>query len=112
MTVSSIDSQVNNLQLLRAQSAFRKTLENLEKAKQNEKPEPKEDIKEVIPPNTSSLWNYGVSKKENEADIRKEDAYVTEIKKFINKYNFTEVEEEDIQSALRYGTSLLADYIA
>lgn len=112
MTVSSIGLQTDNLQILRAQNAFRKTLENLERAKQNTKPEQQEDIKEAIPSNTSSHWNYGVSKKENETDIRKEDTYVSEIKEFINKYNITEVEEDEIQSALRYGTSLLADYIA
>lgn len=112
MTISSIGNQADSLQILRAQNAFRKTLENLERTKQNAKPAQEESIKDAVPEKTIINLTYGVNKTENEPVMRNEDKYVSEIKQFADKYNFTEVEEDDIQSALKYGTSLLADYTA
>jgi sugar (pentulose or hexulose) kinase len=112
MTITGIGIQTENLQVLRAQNAFRKTLENLERAKQNTQPAQEENIKDTVPSRTISQATYSATKIENQPDTRQEDKYVSEIKDFINKYNLTGVEEDDIQSALKYGTSLLADYIA
>jgi hypothetical protein len=112
MTISNIGIQTDNLQVLRAQNAFRKTLENLEKSKQSAPPAQEADIKDSVSSNTFLHGTYEVSKSANEPVMGKDDKYVSEVKDFINKYNLTDIEEGDIKDAMKYGTSILADYTA
>ncbi len=95
MTIGGIGSQIDNLQVIRAQRAFEKR--NCEAQKELKQPEsPGEAIDKTIPPGFSGNDNKGIQ----------------EIKNFANQYNLPGIEEDDIHHALKYGTSLFADYSA
>lgn len=94
MSISGIGSGVNTLQSISAQNAFQKTLRNI--AQSQKQPEvPKEPEKINI----------------NQPTI-KEKLLMNEVKQFADQYNMTDVEDDEIHYAIKYGTSLLADHFA
>lgn len=95
MAISGIGSQINVLQAIRAQNAFAK-----KPAEKIESLQPIEKEFAVEPKITSKIA------------FDKNDKNIMAVKNFAEKYNRTDVDEEDINYALRYGTSLFADYTA
>lgn len=104
MTVSGVATQLNILQALRAQNAFMK----IPRAQEGDIQERKdEDVKVSISSKQINTEALNISKPQIPSS-----PYVTEIKAFADKYNTADIEENDIQEALKYGTSLFADYTA
>lgn len=102
MTMSSIST----VQAPRPQEAFQKTLKNLH---ENQK---KQDNTEVSAPNKDAE-NVQRTETETMQKISYEfSERAQEIKNFASQYSSAEVDDEDIHYAMRYGTSLLADYTA
>ncbi len=101
MMVGKVNTDTNNIQAVRAQQSF----ENLKKIAQNRAASQK-SISAPEEPKSNNLdeINHG------ESDINKK--YMDEIKDFMGKNKLNDVEDDDIKYALRYGTSLLADYKA
>lgn len=88
MTISGIGSQGSILQTVRAQSAFQRVIKNDQEKQQQEIKLPVEPI------------------------LKKEQPYINEIRSFAAQNNITDVEEDDIQYALKFGTSLFVDKTA
>jgi hypothetical protein len=132
MTVGSVNSGISGIQLrsgsetrragsaglqgeliqaLRAKQAF----ENTKKLSRNEEilknGFSEEDVKLSISSQDIKIKNTPEEPKEEDF-MEKNGKYLGEIKEFANRHNFNEIEEEDIKHALRYGTSILADYTA
>ncbi len=108
MTVSSIGFNTNSLQAIRAKNAFQTVIKNNEKTRENINIPKDEGVKVSI---SSKILNTEMSSINNTISER-ENRFIGEIKEFADKYNITNVKEDDIQDALKYGTSLFADYIA
>ncbi len=112
MAISGIGFQENSLQVLRAQNAFQKTIKNIEESQKTGKLPQQEDVKVSI-----SLKNINKEAVSDPHETMKrvqerKDPYISEIREFANKYNITDIEDQEIEEALKYGTSLLADYTA
>ena len=103
MTVSGIGPQINSLQALRAQNAFMKIQKTRE-----------ENIQEVLKDVKVSISSKEIN---TDSTVRSEpkvtfSPYINEIKTFADKHITENIKEDDIQEALKYGTSLFADYTA
>lgn len=106
MTITSVGFQTNSLQAVRAQNAFQKSMRvSAEKIPQGF------DKEDVVVSISSKNLNENVSVKNNEINSSKENSYISEIKRFASQNNITDFENEDIQDALKYGTSLFVDQI-
>lgn len=109
MAVSGIGIQTSNLQILRAQNAFQNNIKTNEEVQKCPQGFDEEDVKISI-----SSKNLTINDKSQvmEQVQNGKNGYISEIKEFANKCNITDVEEDDIQQALRYGTSLFVDHTA
>ena len=111
MTVGGVGSGISSIQFLRAKQAF----ENTNKlSKNNELLKNgfnEEDVKLSISSKDINIKKQTEEVK-NDDFLEKNKKYIGEIKEFIGKYNYQDVEEEDIKKALSYGKSILADYTA
>lgn len=113
MAIGGIGSGINNIQLLRARQAF----ENTNKLAKN-----KEILKNSFTDEdvTLSISSRQEIKKDNfinsEAEVssfsKQNKNYIGEIKEFMGKNNYKNLNEDEIKEALYYGTSILADYQA
>ena len=111
MSIGGVGSGISGIQFLRAKQAF----ENTNKlAKNNEILKngfTEEDVKVSI-----SSREINIYKKPEEVvqeDMtEKNKKYIGEIKEFIGKHNYQDLQEEDIKQALSNGRSILADYSA
>lgn len=108
MTVSGIGNHGESLQAIRAQNAFQRNAKISEQAQKTAQIPEEQEIKISI----SSKAIEQANNTDNEVKQRKVNPYVGEIKSFADKYNMEDVEEEDIEEALKYGTSLFANYTA
>ncbi len=116
MAVSGISSQENILQALRAQNAFQKAVKNNNEIPKSAKL-PDEHVKiSISSKNISNLGQVsdkGLQPRQDDIEVYKpKNPYVSEIQEFANKYQINSVQEEEIEEALKYGTSLFADYTA
>jgi hypothetical protein len=104
MTVNQIGSQSSYLQVIRAQNAF----QNIKARQEQEKTSEKEiETFKIFSKNAEvekPSLNNGISQAQNR--------FIGEVKNFAAKYNLNNIEEDDIKYAIKYGTSLLADYKA
>ena len=111
MSVGGIGSGISGIQFLRAKQAF----ENTNKLAQNNEflknGFTEEDVKVSI-----SSREINIKKQPEEVVqedfIEKNKKYIGEIKEFMGKHNYQDLQEEDIKHALSYGKSILADYSA
>lgn len=111
MAIGGINSSISGVQFLRAKQAF----ENTNKlSKDNELLKNgfnEEDVKLSI-----SSQNININKQAEEVKeddfMERNKQYIGEIKEFIGKNNYQDVQEDDIKYALSYGKSILADYTA
>jgi len=110
MTVSAIGLQGNSIQAIRAQQAFQKAVKPQEEMQKNLNMPQEEDVKVSISSRRINTPDF-ISESRNEFQANK-NPYIGEIKDFAEKYNITDVEEDDIEDALKYGTSLFANHIA
>lgn len=104
MTVSGIGIQGNTLQAIRAQNAFKYNTK-IHQEPQKIEHQPDQDVKVSI--SSKSLDNS-----EKTLLQKVKDPKVSEITDFATKYNIEDIDEEEIEEALKYGTSLFADYTA
>ncbi len=108
MTISGIGFQTSNLQAIAAQNAFKKAgkveHENSLKTKIEDEQSVKVSISSKNISTTSSESQEGTSKLDNDL--------INKIRKIANNYNITEIEDNEIKDALKFGTSILADYTA
>ena len=111
MTVGSISSSIGSIQLLRARQAFENT-NKLSKEKEILKNGfSEEDVK-------LSISSQDITIKKQTEEVKTDDflqrnkQYIGEIKEFMGKNNYQDIQEEDIKQALSYGKSILADYTA
>ncbi len=110
MTIGTIGSQDNILQVLRAQNAFQQSVKRNDGA---QKPVnlPKEDVKVSI--SSKNIDYQGKIGKESETGpVRAKNPYIEEVQRFASSHNINDIEKEEIEEALKYGTSLFADYTA
>jgi len=112
MSVGSISSSINSIQAFRAKQAFENT-NKLSKEKDllkngffNE-----EDVKLSISSKDINI-NKPVEEVKKNDFMEQNKKYIGEIKEFMGKHNYQDVQEEDIKKALSYGKSILADYTA
>ncbi|HSA05577.1 MAG TPA: hypothetical protein P5556_00200 [Candidatus Gastranaerophilales bacterium] len=112
MTVSEIGFQTNILQSIRAQNAFQRTARNAEELNKAPKMSLEEDVKVSISSRDINRGNSVVNNTDNTMTKASKNPYINEIKEFANKYNMADIEDADIQEALRYGTSLFVNHIA
>ena len=131
MTVSGIGFNTNSLQAIRAKNAFADCSQRLKgglcptvtpfnasnqeaiKGSKETQNIPKDTgVKVSISSKAINTNLSSVNNMENDALAQKENSFVGEIKEFANRNNITNVEEDDIKEALKYGTSLFADYTA
>jgi len=112
MTIGSINSNIANIQLLRAKQAF---INNDKLAKEGlaKHPVGEEDVKLSISSQQIEIpENKEVPAKKEENFLEKNKSYLGEIKNFIGENSFNQIGEDDLKEALRYGKSILADYTA
>jgi len=100
MTVSGIGTTAGSLQVLRAQNAFMR----VQRLREQDIQEIKDDVKVEI--SSKSISTESMPKTEPYSP------YVNEIKAYADRCGVEDIDREDIQDALKYGTSLLADYTA
>lgn len=111
MSIGSISSSINNLQSLRAKQAF----ENTNKLSKNNELLKNGFIEENIKISISSVnikTEKGAEEVKKDDFLEKNKNYIGEIKEFMDKNNYQNIQEEDIKQALTYGKSILADYTA
>ena len=96
MSIDSIGSQLRTLQAIKAQNT---TMRRHCEAPQ----EPKQSINKPETEWIASSSPTGSPRNDNK---------VQELRNFAQTNNMTDIEDEDIQYALKYGTSLFADYSA
>ena len=111
MTVGSINSGIAGIQGWRARQAFENTNKLSKENSLLKNGFTEEDVKVSI---SSQNINIKKQPEENIKDdlIEKNNKYIGEIKEFIDKYNYQDIQDEDIKNALNYGKSILADYTA
>ena len=111
MAVGSISSSISSMQAFRAKQAFENTNKlskekDLLKSGFNE-----EDVK-------LSISSQDISIKKQTEEVNNDDfternkKHIGEIKEFIGKNNYQDIQDDDIKHALSYGKSILADYTA
>ena len=94
MTISGISSQISNLQAIRAQNAFQHRPQK---------------IKEECPEEChAEIVSASRALKPVQGDNQK----IQEIRDFAHKNNITDIEEDDIYYAIKYGTSIFVDQTA
>ena len=108
MTVSGIGFQGNSLQAIRAQHAFQRVVKSNDGVRENVKAPQEEDVKVSISSRNLNKESFSI----NNSETKPKNPYIGEIKEFMSRYDITDIEEEDIQEALQYGTSLFADHTA
>lgn len=111
MTVGSINSGISSIQFLKAKQAFENTNNLARKNELLKNGFDEEDIKLSISSKDISIKN---TQEETKTDniLEQNKKYIGEVKDFIEKYNYQDVNEKDIKEALSYGRSILADYTA
>lgn len=111
MAVGSVNSGISSIQYLRAKQAFENTNSLAKKNDLIKNGFDEEDIK-------LSVSSADISIKKPQTETKTDDIleqnkkYIGEVREFIGKHNYQEVNEEDIKNALNYGKSILADYTA
>lgn len=110
MTISSVGFQANSLQAIRAQNAFQKSIQQKQEVERTQQGFDKQDV--IVSLSSRSLNNSEIqTTNQVQADNRK-NPYISEIKQFVTQNNISDIEEDDIQHALKYGTSLFVDQMA
>jgi len=111
MSVGGISSGISGIQFLRAKQAFENTNKLAQNSEILKNGFTEEDVKVSI---SSREINIKKQPEElvQEDFIEKNKKYIGEIKEFMGKHNYQDLQEEDIKHALSYGKSILADYSA
>lgn len=104
--INGINSNVNNIQLLRATQAF-KAAANIPKT-ENLINDNIQDNVEISNLNTETAK---VAKSEDPLFTQKKD-YINNFKNYLKNNEEYNLEDEDIRNALKYGDSILIDQIA
>ncbi len=107
--VSGINSDISQLQILRATQAFKKAVSSSQKLDElinNEKPAEIDDRVNVT--STPSDLKINVARTEGDS-VMKNQVMVNEVKKYATKYGHYEISDEDINYAFKYGRSVLVN---
>lgn len=102
--VNGISSDASSLQILRATQAFKRAIQSspgLNNALD-------ENIVKNTEENTSFEPDYKLKKLENSI-TKNQSEYTAEIKQIASKYGKTDLNDDEINYAMRYGRSILVD---
>lgn len=105
-------SEVNSLQALRATQAFKNATKislNLPNSQVIDDAEVKVSLSQESQ-NTLNNSKNNIQQAENESNSKKA-GYISEIKEYANKYGNIDINDEDINYAMRYGRSILVDQV-
>jgi len=102
--VNGINSSVNSLEVLRATNAFKNAIKSSPRLNEVLEKPVSEKIQEK-----NTFENVSLQKKESPI-IARNRQYVEEVKNFA-KTQGNQINDEDIEYALRYGRSILVDHV-
>ena len=109
MSVGSISSSINTIQLYRAQQAFKSSKNLPEKENKTMEEQNEKYYAESTPLKESS---ENVQENRMNDFLQRNSQYIGEIKDFITQNNYENIQNEDLRAAISYGKSILADYTA
>ncbi len=109
--VSSINSNVNQVQLLRATQAFKKAIGSSSKVnsfiKENEISEIKDSVSISL---KEQDFTGNISRQDKMSSVQNKEL-MSEIKQYADKYGKYDLNDEDINYALKYGRSILINQV-
>ena len=105
-------SDVSALQVLRATQAFKNAIKSTLDTNSGEKIEDPEVMLSLSKESREAMSGQRINPVKTEENIlSKKDEQISEIKDFANKYGITDIDNEDIDYAIRYGRSILVDRV-